>query len=209
MPKFTFSPKAGRYRNVTTGRWVSDQQVLDGVEALVSLSSDTMTELSQQLRSGSISLEAFQTQFYAAIKQVNVAAALAGYGGREAMTPSRWGAVGQQIRAQYGYARTFVGQIVDGTQPMDARLDRRARMYSANGRVTFQDARRRQQGDVGAQWEKNVLNARESCAGCKDQDKRGWVPFGELVPPGRRTCLSNCLCTVTFRVQKPAEASAA
>ena len=55
---------------------------------------------------------------------------------------------------------------------------------------------------------RNVLGDAEHCEasgntpGCLEEANRGWVPFGQMSLPGRRTCVSSCKCRVDYR-RKP------
>lgn len=207
MAEFAFSARAGRYRNRETGRFVSEAKVRDGVDAMVSTAADRMGELARQLRDGEITAAGFQVQMQVAIKDVHVAGALAAYGGRDAMTPARWGWVGARVRAEYGYARGLVSDIIDGKQPLNRQLDARVRQYASGGRVTYEAARGRQRKEQGETEERNVLHAAESCASCKAQSARGWVEIGALVPVGRRTCRGQCRCSIEYRGAQKAAAA--
>lgn len=199
MAEFAFSARAGRYRNRETGRFVGEAKVRDGVDATVDLAAERMVGIARRLRDGELTAAGFQVELQAAIKDVHVAGAVAAYGGRDAMTPERWGWVGSRVRAEYGYARGLVSDIIDGKQPLNGRFDARVRQYASGGRVTYEAARGRQRKEQGETEERNVLHASESCASCKAQSSRGWVEIGALVPVGRRTCRGQCKCSIEYR----------
>lgn len=177
---------------------MTTHQVKGGVDAVVVEAMVELDDASTRYRAGDMTTAAFQAELQQIIKSVHVAAALAGYGGREAMTPARWGYVGSRIKTQYEYARGFIGDIISGDQSQ-AGINARADMYARAARATFEAVRQRERKESGLSQERNVLSARESCAGCISQTDLGWVPIGSLVPIGSRTCLSNCQCTYEFR----------
>lgn len=203
---FTHDPRTGRYRD-GTGRFVPEASVRSGVDATVDVSADRMGGVAARLRASEITVEQFQAEMLAHVKDVHVANALAAYGGREQMTPSRWGYVGARIRTEYGYVRGMVGDIISGAQPMNARLDQRARSYARAGRHTYTAINRREAGTRGNRRERNVLGSAEHCADCSAQSRRGWVAVGSLTQPGSRRCQSNCCCHLEFTSQ-PSEAAA-
>lgn len=123
------------------------------------------------------------------------------------MTPQRWGAIGPAVREQYQYLRDFAAQIASGEQPLNGSLPARARQYGQSSRVQFERVRGEGQQRRGYQSERNVLHAGESCASCRAQTARGWVPIGSLVPVGSRTCRGNCKCEIRYR-REPAELAA-
>jgi hypothetical protein len=198
MPDFTWSEKAGRYRDAS-GRFVPEARVRTGVDVLVTQASDRMRQAAQDLRAGSIDVAAFQAALHRTIREVHIASALAAYGGRNAMTPERWGYVGSKIKRQYQYGRDFVADVISGKQSMNGRIDVRASMYAEAGRVTFEAVRAREGKRRGFSEERNVLHANESCSDCIDLTARGWVESGTLPPVGSRKCLSRCRCSIERR----------
>lgn len=208
MAEFTWSAQAGRFREVASGRFVSEATVRAGVDALAALSAARMGSLAQRYRAGELMATAWLSAHLAEVKALHVAATLASYGGREQMTPARWGLVGQQIRLQYSYARQMVADVLEGRQRLNGRLDIRAASYANGGRLTFEAIRRRERGARGVRYERNLLHAAESCSGCLAETARGWVPYGALVPVGRRVpCGVYCKCTVEYRSEREAAAS--
>lgn len=198
MASYRYDDRSGRFRDSTTGHYVSERQVRDGVDAAVSLASEHMGTLSADFRAGTLNAAQFLDGMLSEIKAVQIASALAAYGGREQMTSSRWGTVGQLVRQQYAYARQMVADVLDGKQRMNGRLDARARQYANSGRTTYENIRRREMAQAGMAFEWNVLHADESCPECLQQADLGPVPIGTLVPIGSRICRSACKCTLAF-----------
>jgi hypothetical protein len=185
-----------RFRDLSTGKYISERMVRDYVDNIADLASREMGDLAARYRSGQITFAAWQSESMQVIKSSQIASALAAYGGRDQMNATRWGTVGQQIRIQYQYLRQFGADILSGRQRLNGRLDSRSRLYGQAVRQTYTDIRRRESAANGMLWEKNVLGAAEHCAECVAQAARGWVPIGTLIPPGRRTCRGNCRCSL-------------
>ncbi len=208
MSSYSFSDRTGRYRDRATGQFVTERAVRDGVDAVVRLSGERMADLARQFRAGTIDAGRFLASMMDEIKSVNLAAALAAYGGREQMTQSRYGTVGQIIRQQYQYARQMVADVLDGKQRMNGRLDARARSYASAARATYENIRRREMAAAGYSFEQNVQHSQEGCGECVAASDAGAVPIGTLPPVGSRQCRSSCLCTITFsRTRQDAEAA--
>jgi hypothetical protein len=208
MADFRYDDRAGRFRDSSTGRFVSERQVRDAVDATVSLASEHMATLSSDFRAGTINAAQFLDGMLTEIKSVQIASALAAYGGRDQMTQSRWGYVGSVIREQYAYARQMVADVLDGKQRMNGRLDARARQYANSGRTTYENIRRREMALAGMAYELNVQHSDEGCEECVAASDRGWVPIGTLPPVGARICRGACLCTLAFAATR-SEAEAA
>lgn len=199
MPDFSWSEIAGRFRDRSTGRFVPEVTVRSGVDALVHQASIKMDAAATSLRAGDISVAQFQRELHQTIRDVHIASALAAYGGRDAMTPARWGYVGSQIKTQYEYGRKFVTAIVDGGQPMNGRINVRAQMYAEAGRVTYESVRARESASRGYTQERNILHSSESCRQCIELSGKDWVEIGTLPAIGSRLCMSRCRCSISRR----------
>lgn len=198
MASYRFDDRSMRFRDGASGRFISERQVRDAVDAVTDLSASRMGTLASDFRAGTIDAGRFLESMMTEIKSVQIASALAAYGGRDQMTQARWGTVGQVVRQQYAYARQMVADVLDGKQRMNGRLDARARQYANSGRSTYENVRRREMAKLGMAFERNVLHADESCAACLQQTGLGAVPIGTLSPIGSRTCRSACKCTIAY-----------
>ena len=199
---------ASRWRDASTGRFVPPAKLREGVDALVDYTADRLRTLGTQYAAGSISLADFQSSLLQLIKSSQVASALVGYGGRESMTPARWGAVGQRVRVQYGYARDFVQAVGSGAVP-DGRIPWRAALYANAAALTYESTLRREAKSRGQVQGRNVLHAKESCDQCKAIAAAGWQPAGQIPPVGARTCGARCRCTVEYRAASALSVAAA
>lgn len=194
---FGYSREAMRYRDLSTGRWVSEREVRDAVDRLADLASRRMGEAAARYRAGQISINEFQSEMFSLIKESQIAAALAAYGGRSNMTPQLWGAAGAEIKRQYLYLRQFAADVLDGEQRQNGRLDARARQYGQAARASYENTRRRLGAEAGFAFEENHLHASESCNQCRAMTALGRVPTGTLIPIGSRTCRGSCRCTIS------------
>lgn len=207
--QFGYDRPSGRFRDLTSGRFVAEREVRDAVDRTADLASRRMGEAAARFRAGQITADAWLSEYLALIKSSQIAAALAAHGGRQNMTPQAYGYLGYQIKVQYRYARQMVADVLDGRQRLNGRLDARARLYGQAARTTYTDVRRRESAAAGMAWERNVLGVSEHCRQCVEQTERGWVPIGSLLPPGRRTCRSNCRCSLAYARTRPVESEAA
>lgn len=195
---YGWSNEAQRFRDLRTGRYISERQVRDFVDNIATEASRQLGELSAQYRANQISFTMWQAESHAVIKASQIASALAAYGGRAQMTPARWGLVGYQIRTQYAYLTQFGADVLNGRQRINGRMDARARQYGQASRSLYENIRRRTSADAGFRYERNIRHAVESCRQCVNQSSQGWVPIGTLVPIGQRTCRSSCRCTLAY-----------
>lgn len=197
-----------RFRDLESGRYVSERAVRDGVDRMADLVSRRMGEVTARYRTGEITATVWQSEMRSLIKQSQIAGALAAYGGRGQMDASRWGVVGQQVRVQYAYLARFTDDVLAGRQRMNGRMDARARQYGQASRTLYENIRRRESGDAGFRYERNELHPADHCEQCVNQTALGTVPIGSLVPIGRRTCRSQCRCTLVYSRQMTVEEAA-
>lgn len=204
---YTFDAGRGRYRDTSSGRFVAEGRVRLGVDAVADLASERLADLTERLIAGNLSLSSWQAQSMAIVKASHLAAGVVAGGGIAQMTPSAYGFLGSEIRAQYGYLAQFAARLSAGALPLDARLVARAGMYGQHARVTYEAVRRRDQRARGYRFEKNILHAQESCQQCRGCSALGWVEIGRLPPIGSRSCLARCRCTISYR-KAPVEVAA-
>lgn len=197
-PAIRWDPGSRRYRD-PRGRFVSRQQVREGLDAVLDASDREMGRLSQRPRDGAISLADWEAGMMRQIKITHLAAAVLERGGWQQMTPADFGRVGRQIRDEYARLRNFAAQIASGAQPLDGTLLRRARMYGQAGRGTFYRLAQQSWSERGFDEERSILNPADHCPGCLSQAALGWQPLGQMIPIGQRDCLSNDRCDVEYR----------
>jgi hypothetical protein len=189
---------AGRFTDAS-GRFISDARVRAVVDSVADAASDRMAVASQALLDGRSSLAAWQMAMMQDIKQAHVAAGVLAHGGEQQMTPSAYGFLGSEVKAQYQYLRAFAADIGSGLLPLDGRLVARAGMYGQHARATFEAVRAKDAAAYGYDEERSILHSGDPCGQCPAQAALGWVPLGTLIPIGQRTCLSRCRCTISRR----------
>lgn len=207
---FGFNETAGRYIDLTTGRFVSFAEVNEALELQVTTSQGNIAVITEQLQAGSINLAEWQLAMESEIKVIHTASAASARGGWAQMTQADWGWVGQRVRAQYEFLNNFAAQISNGQQPLNGRALLRAKMYAQAGRSTFQEMRRRYTRIYkGAVTEQRILKPNaEHCEGgddrpgCVELADMGRVPVGTLPPIGAAQCLTFCLCIFRFFDEK-------
>lgn len=180
------------------GRFVSRQRVRLAIDQAISKKSGEIRALADELRRGTISLDAWSARTRELVKDVNLYSAAAARGGWAQMTPADYGLVGRAVKEQYAYLDRFAGEIYAGL-PLDGRFLARAALYAKSGRTLYAKIIDAAMQDGGFDEERNILSPADHCGGCLMQTRRGWVPRGSLVPIGQRTCLANCQCFIQYR----------
>lgn len=188
-----------RYRDTSTGRYISARQVRADIDRMVDTAGrGSARALTEALRDGRLSLAEWQTGMARAVKNVNYAAVAAASGGVENMTAVERGRAGHIIRQQYERLRNFAKDIESGKQKLDGRALRRAEMYMDAARGSYHEQKRAGEAAAHAGQALMIRSHRhpgDSCRGCIALDGK-WFRMGdpEYIPVGRRECRTSCRC---------------
>lgn len=201
---FEWSETAGRYRDLSTGRFVSERVITARMERVTAAASDAMEEITGRLLDDQITLPEWRSAMQREISDVNRICAAVSKGWQR-MTPSDWGFAGSWIKKQYRWLDKFARELASGKQPMNRTAITRARMYGQAGRGLYQEMRRRGEKKRGKTEEMRVLGpnenhceSTETIDGCIELAGR-WAPIGTLPPIGESPCYTNCKCQFRFR----------
>lgn len=196
-PPYTWD---GRFWRDARGRFVARQTVEEALDNLVAGAAQEASVLAGRLREGRISLGKWQSEMLALVKQQHAAAGALAHGGIAFVSPAERGRLGARIRFQLGRLRTFAEQIASGEQPLNGRLDVRARLYVSSAWSSFQNERAVVREEQGFDQYRNILeDSAQHCQGCLDAAAAGWVAIGTLSPIGSRDCQANDKCHFIYR----------
>ena len=197
---YGWNAAAGRYTDLTSGRFVPFATVRNELETVITQSQSNISAISSQLQGGQITLKEWQLSMAREMKAMHTASMASARGGWAQMSQADWGYTGSQLKKQYEYLRNFARQIESGEQPLNGNFMRRSKMYSQAGRDSYEEMRRRAERIYnGKAEERRVLHATESCDDCIEEAGRDWQPIGTLAPLGTLQCRTNCRCTFEFR----------
>jgi len=187
-----------RYRTAA-GLFVARQVIRRETLKLAGTIIQRLVRLSEKLREGEVTVAEWFIHFRDEIKAAHSLAYVLARGGRDAMTQSDWGTVGQIVRFQYDRLGRFAEQIQGGGSVNLGRV----RQYGRAPRITYENtvtaqvlARNR---DQKARW---VITAQESCEGCLEQAALGVQRLDEFPDIGSQPCLTNCKCFI-HQVNEP------
>lgn len=213
---FRWDPVTARYRDAR-GRFLSRAAVRELLDDALEQAGRDVILLSNRLRVGEITLSAWQSEMARQVKSAAINQVALAKGGYDQLTQADYGRIGRWLGqglgsspGQYQLLRDFAAQIESGAQRLDGRLPLRARMYMQAPRTLYHEAERDAMRIRGFDEERNVLEpGADHCEGCLAEDGRGWVPVGELVRVGQRTCLANDKCALAYRNSRTGEQAAA
>jgi len=201
-----------RYRDLDTGRFISAETVrglVDERQRITGSGSDGLAEL---LRGGQLNTRDWETGMREAIKDEYIQQYLLGRGGLSQMTQADWGSIGGMVADQYRYLGGFAREVAAGNLT-EAQVAARSRMYINSGREAFERASGRANAEADeAIW---LLRPADHCSDCITLAGLGWQPRepwpftvgkSEAIPcNGATQCLTNCQCTIDYRVSEEAE----
>lgn len=211
---FGWNETAGRYIDLSTGRFVPFPTVRDALEIEMDASGARMNSLTDQLIAEQISLPEWQISMMEEIKISHTAAAASARGGWAQMSQADWGNTGRLIRDQYDFLRNFANEIASGKQRLDGTARVRTDMYAQAARGTFEETRRRYERLMnGMEEEARILGEADHCSsdddpdgerdGCLELAALGFQPIGTLPKIGNSVCLTRCHCKFIFRKRGP------
>ena len=163
---FTFDPSSARYRNATTGRFVSNAQITGLRDAFADRVMGRTDGVVSRLVSGDITISDFESAMRQHVRDVHLAEYTLGRGGRAVMTQSDYGRTGYYLREQYGYLRKFRDEIAAGNLT-DEQIKARARLYTEDAIGAFERGRLAAFEGAGVEYVKYVTAGERVCPICK------------------------------------------
>jgi hypothetical protein len=164
--RWEYSLSAKRYRDTTTGRFVSQASIEKLREDFVAARQDVVRDLVAQLEAGDITVQEWLSAMRDEVKLAHIGQYLFGRGGRNAMTDDDWAAVSDRVRQQFEPLQTFAEQVAAGTQSADQIANRSAN-YIDTSRASYAE------GHAVA---------------------HGWPDLPAYPADGSTQCYANCRC---------------
>jgi hypothetical protein len=139
MPDFRYDLATKRFRGAD-GRFLSQAQAVDLRNEWTANRAAANRDLTLRLANGELSVQQWQAEMMASIKETWITSYLLGRGGRAMMEPSDWGRLGALIKEQYQYLRDFAAEIVAGRQT-PAQVIARSGLYASASTQAYEEAR--------------------------------------------------------------------
>lgn len=184
---------AGGYYYSRYAQRVSWLQIRLSLDTVLDKAARTIEQDCAALRDNRIGLDEWNARMTDWIKGSQTAAVLAAVGGVDRMSPDMWQKLENAIYFQLEHLRNFSRQIAQGL-PLDGSICRRMKMYIQAARATYHNIEAGLMAERGYGLYRSVRTADESCTQCIEEEARGFVPIGDLVPIGSRECLTYCKC---------------
>lgn len=162
----------------------------------------TLTAVSQEVASlvasvqtGAAALDYWQLQMADRVRFVHLAGGGAAVGGLPSLTLTDVALVEATRQLQLGYLLQFAQKLAAGQLLTDGSFLRYSQMYIDAGRGTYYDVAEQGFARQGFDRVRSIRSARDSCRECIYFDGREFeIGDPAYKKPGRRICLSSCLC---------------
>jgi hypothetical protein len=199
-PEFGWNEVAGRYYDLSSGRFVANSTIRAGLDAALDASRRDVVAVTNALRNGEIPLATWQAAMETQIANAHLASASLAKGGWAHLTQADLRRVETEITRQYAYLRDWSNDIANGRAPRDGRMLTRATLYNDAARTTYEMTRQREMLLRGTTEMSRERHSTESCPSCIRYEAAGWQPVGSLPLPGQESeCLTRCRCSVDYR----------
>lgn len=196
---FVWEKVTARYRDKATGRFISEGVLVNLAESFTGFTQDNLTSITERMTTGKMSLADWQRQFAQELKDAYIVNVQIGRGGKNAMTQSDYGRIGQRLRGEYKYLNDFAKEIANGDLSA-AQIQARVDQYAAGTRKAYYDGRTAACKAGGFTEERRILHPAEHCGDCLAYAGQGWQPIGTLPEPGEQSeCRNNCKCEKEYK----------
>lgn len=208
MTTFTFDKRSQRYRDNTTGRFVSIETLRGLVKSAIANRQAKSKLYTQDLFDKKITLREWENLMAADLKILSIQLYKLA---KPNLTQADYGRIGGILRREYSRLRKLSNDIRLGTQS-EAQILNRSSNFFKKVRELFEEGLRRGHTEVRARWERRLTDpsVKEHCKDCPNYEAMGWMPINSLPRPTERCdCRYNCKCKLefSFSLMKPAKES--
>jgi hypothetical protein len=199
---WSYDPISGRYRG-KNGRFLSKAAVEALVDGRIKKLNSQLQDFTRRLVNGDITIDQWQGSVREALKPAHIQAAMVGVGGKQALSQSDYGRIGQRLRSEYAYLQNFASDLLGGRVSGPMALARIG-LYAESVRGSYWEGTTIRREKEGYSLMRRILDAQAMhCQDCLSYAGRGTVPIGALPMPGQRcACRSRCKCRVEYLRQQ-------
>lgn len=200
--EWSYDPISGRYRG-KNGRFLSQAAVEALVDGRIKKLDSQLKDFTKRLANGDITIDQWQGSVREALKPAHIQAAMVGVGGKQALSQSDYGRIGQRLRSEYAYLQNFASDLLGGRISAPMALARIG-LYAESVRGSYWEGTTIRREKEGYSLMRRILDAQAvHCQDCIGYAARGIVPLGAVPMPGQRcACRSRCKCRVEYLRQQ-------
>lgn len=133
---WTYDQTAKRYR-AADGKFLSHASLVKARDQAIDRMTAQARSLGSEAATGLLSPAGFETAMRALVKQSYGLQYMLGKGGRNAMTKSDWGKVGNAVKKQYKYLANFRAELASADPPTEGQATARAGLYTDSSVQAF------------------------------------------------------------------------
>ncbi len=185
--------------------YVSRVALRELIDKLLDHTKREATRIAQRFDAGDITAAEFELLMRELLRDAHVVSGTVGRGGRERMSFSDWGKIGNKIRSQYEYLAKFRAKLERGALSKAATVSR-ARSYIGAVYTSFADGVATAYEEAKASgfvpkgdMVRLVQNSKEGCEECNNDAAEGWIPEADMSPLFTRICGDYCLCELEWK----------
>lgn len=198
MTTYKWESSVRRYRDRSTGRFLSRKAIADLTVLRISQVTQDLHKLSDSLLSQEITLKQWQEQFANQLKILHTQQFLLGVGGESEIKEFDFKTISDELVNQFQYLQNFASDLTKG-KVSQAQFKNRVGMYAKASKVSFfagEVAAARNSGLDGAI---RILGDAEHCKDCPKYAALGAVKLSDLILPQQKCeCRINCKCSLQF-----------
>lgn len=197
---WTYSATKGAYRSAKTGRFLSQEEVLELTRQVVTNSRLEVQSLTTDFLQGVMRLSEWQRAVAQIVKEAHLAQYILGRGGVKNVVPEDYLEVARNLKIQYGYLSAFASEIASGK--LSAQMIRaRADLYvNATIGSYWLGKNKSEVKNRQPTMMRRTLSIAENCPDCIRYAAIGWTTIGSLpMPTVNCQCGANCKCSVSYR----------
>lgn len=198
-----YDRRAGQYRGAN-GKFVSRQVVSKLVDREIVATEARLKAHTRLLVDQKIHLAEWQIRMAETIKDSHLRMGMLASGGKDGLTQKHYGAVGYQLKNQYGYLDKFARDLHSGKLTPKSAIARSA-MYAESVKVTFSRSEQITRMDNGVNAGKRIAGKRildagaTHCDECISYERKQWTAIADIVPVGMNcSCHHHCRCRIVW-----------
>lgn len=209
---YSYDKKSQRFRNKTSGRFLSQNQAINILENGLSDRRSKITESIDRYLSGKIEIDRFILQIADSIKDLHVLNAVIAVGGRkDQLSKKQLEVLRTRVKNELTTTKDPFSGDKYGLQVLtrdllkgnlsEAQLRDRLNKYADSANLTQEFLKCETQKSNGKKEGLRKLGAsHKNCTECLAYAGLGWVSIDKLVLPGQAcSCRSNCKCSIIYR----------
>lgn len=202
LPGYTYNPDTQRYRDASSGKFVSRANINDLLREQVQSAESRLHDIATAYHEGRIAPASFVDIVRTEIKRLEIQQVALAKGGFDRLDYGDFGRVGGSLRGQYAKIIGTAQDVADGKVSLPQLLNRMNGYVGEGRKLYYQTLRDNapKPSEGMATIERRILGDANHCQDCIDYYNQGYQLAGVLPRPGEDCkCQSHCRCSIVSR----------